>query len=114
MLYNADMDKFSAIADPTRREIIELLAQHGELPATEISQHFSMSAPAVSQHLKVLRQVNLVRVERRAQQRIYRLNPDALQDLEDWARRLTQLWAQRFDALEQVLKSEIGIGDNDE
>ena len=112
MLYNVGMDKFSALADPTRRKIIELLAQHGEMPSTEISEHFNMSAPAVSQHLKVLRQVKLVRVERRAQQRIYRLNPDTLQDLEDWARRMTQLWTDRFDRIEELLKTD--IGDNDE
>ncbi len=107
------MDKFSALADPNRREIIELLAKHGELAASEIGAHFSISAPAVSQHLKVLRQVKLVRVERRAQQRIYRIEPDTLQDLADWAERLTQLWTQRFDGIENILKSEQINGEND-
>jgi DNA-binding transcriptional ArsR family regulator len=55
MLYNAGMDAFSALADPTRRAIVELLAQRGELAAGEIAAHFSISAPAISQHLKVLR-----------------------------------------------------------
>ena len=108
------MDKFSALADPTRRKIIELLAKSGELPATEISDHFSVSAPAISQHLKILRQVKLVRMEKRAQQRIYRLEPDTLQDLEAWARRMTQLWSQRFDGLDQLLKSDKGNGEHDE
>jgi len=107
------MDKFSALADPTRRKIIELLANSGELPATEISDHFSVSAPAISQHLKILRQVKLVRVEKRAQQRIYRIEPDTLQDLGDWARRMTQLWNQRFDGLEKLIKSDKVNGEND-
>jgi DNA-binding transcriptional ArsR family regulator len=116
LLYNGCMDKFSALADPTRRKIIELLAMHGEMPSTEISEHFSISAPAISQHLKVLRQVDWVRVERRAQQRIYRINPGTLQDLEDWTGRMTQLWNQRFDRLDEVLKSgmEKGVEDGQE
>jgi len=100
------MDVFNALADPTRRKIIELLARSGQLSATEIYAQFQVSPPAISQHLKVLREAKLVLVEKRAQQRIYRINPDAMLELEDWARRLTQLWNERFDALDQVLDSE--------
>ena len=100
------MDVFNALADPTRRKIIELLARSGQLSATEIYAQFQVSPPAISQHLKVLREAKLVLVEKRAQQRIYRINPDAMLELEDWARRLTQLWNERFDALDQVLESE--------
>ena len=101
------MDVFSALADPTRRKIIELLADGGQLPAAEIAAHFPISAPAISQHLKVLQQAGLVSVERRAQQRIYRLNPQAMLELEDWARRLRNLWNERFDALEILLEQEM-------
>lgn len=100
------MDIFTALADPTRRKIIELLARYGQLPATEISDHFPVSPQAISQHLKVLRKADLVQVEKRAQQRIYRINPHAMLELEEWARQLRQLWDQRFDALEQVLETE--------
>ena len=100
------MDTFYALAEPTRRKIIELLARYGELFATEISDRFDVSAPAISQHLKVLREAELVTVEKRAQQRIYRLNPQAVDQVEDWARQVTSLWNQRFDALEVVLKQE--------
>ena len=106
MLYNRNMDKFSALADPTRREIIELLAQHGQLSAMEISDQFLISPQAISQHLKILREAGLVDVEKRAQQRIYRVNPDAMLEVEVWARQLRQLWDQRFDALEKVLEKE--------
>lgn len=100
------MDKFQAIADPTRREILELLAQVGELPAMEISEQFTISPQAVSQHLKVLREAQLVRVKKRAQQRIYRVNPQAVLELEEWASQVRQMWNQRFDALGQLLDAE--------
>jgi DNA-binding transcriptional ArsR family regulator len=100
------MDKFTALADPTRRKIIELLARNGQLTATEISDQFTVSPQAISQHLKVLRESELVQVEKRAQQRIYRLNSQAMLELEEWARQLRGLWNQRFDALEKVLEEE--------
>jgi DNA-binding transcriptional ArsR family regulator len=100
------MDSFHALADPTRRKIIEILARKGQLPATEIYEHFDVSPQAVSQHLKVLRQANLVRVEKQAQQRLYQINPAAMLELEDWARQLRQLWNDRFDALEQLIQAE--------
>jgi DNA-binding transcriptional ArsR family regulator len=100
------MDKFQALADPTRRSIIEALASQGELSATEIADRFPISPQAVSQHLKVLREARWVQVEKRAQQRIYRINRQATVELEDWAHRLRMLWTQRFDALEQLIEAE--------
>lgn len=100
------MDKFHALAEPTRRQIVEMLAREGELTAGEIQSRFNVSAPAISQHLKVLREAGLVQVEKRAQQRIYRVNPDSMLELEGWARRVRQLWAGRFDALEALLREE--------
>lgn len=100
------MDKFLALADPTRRKIIEILARDGELSATEIYDHFPVSPQAVSQHLSVLRKAKLVQVEKRAQQRIYHINPNAMLELEEWARQLRQLWSERFDALEKMLERE--------
>jgi DNA-binding transcriptional ArsR family regulator len=100
------MDIFSALADPTRRKIIEMLASHGQLSATEISDQFTTSPQAISQHLKILREAKMVQVEKRGQQRIYRVNPDAMLELEGWASRLTKMWNQRFDAFEEVLEAE--------
>lgn len=100
------MDKFSALADGTRRRIIEILAVGGEMTASEIYDHFEMSAPAVSQHLKALREANLVLVEKRAQQRIYRINPEAMLEVETWSRRWREMWERRFDALEQLIEAE--------
>ncbi len=76
------MDKFTALSDPTRRKIIEMLAHGSALSAREICDQFSVSSPAISQHLKILREANLVRMEKRAQQRIYQLNPEPVIELE--------------------------------
>src|SRR4030042_635625 len=100
------MDIFYALADPTRRKILELLASRGELPAAEIYADFAVSHPAISQHLKVLREANLVRMEKHAQQRIYQINPETMLELEDWSRQLAQQWNQRLDALDELLKVE--------
>lgn len=100
------MDSFSALADPTRRKIIEMLAQRGPLPASAIYAQFPVSAPAISQHLKILLEADLVEIEKHAQQRIYSIHPQAILEVEDWARQMTQLWRRRFDALDQVLEAE--------
>jgi DNA-binding transcriptional ArsR family regulator len=100
------MDVFDALADPTRRKIMELLANNGPLSASDICDQFPVSPPAISQHLKVLREAQLVWVEKQAQQRIYRLNPQAMLELEDWTKRLTRLWSQRFEALDRLLETE--------
>jgi DNA-binding transcriptional ArsR family regulator len=100
------MDMFVALADPTRRNILELLASSGELAATAIYKHFPVSPQAVSQHLKVLREAHLVEVEKRAQKRLYRLNPQTLSQFEAWVQQTKQRWSERFDALDTVLESE--------
>src|SRR5881628_2942421 len=82
---------FYALAEPTRRDIIELLATNGQLSATDISDKFAVSAPAISQHLKVLREANFVLVEKRAQQRMYSINPNAMSEIERWVQRMTKL-----------------------
>jgi uncharacterized protein YndB with AHSA1/START domain/DNA-binding transcriptional ArsR family regulator len=100
------MDIFYALADPTRRKILELLASQGQLSATEIYTNFTASPPAISQHLKVLKAANLVIMEKRAQQRIYRLNPEAMHELEDWSKQLAQQWNKRLDALDKLIERE--------
>lgn len=106
MLYNNDMDMFEALADPTRRHIVELLAANGELAATAIYEQFSVSPQAISQHLKVLREANVVKMEKRAQKHVYRLNPQTLSEFETWVQRTRQRWEERFMALDQVLERE--------
>ncbi len=106
MFYNSHMDMFVALADPTRRTILELLASSGELTATAIYEQFPVSPQAVSQHLKVLREANLVEMEKRAQKHLYRLNPQTLSQFETWVQQLQQRWSERFEALDAVLENE--------
>lgn len=100
------MDMFSAIAEPTRRDILEMLVSQGELPASAIYDKFDVSHPAISQHLKVLRDAELVIVEKHAQQRLYQINPKRLFELDSWIHRMKQQWEQRFDVLDKVLEKE--------
>ena len=100
------MDMFVALADPTRRNILELLANNGELSATAIYEQFPVSPQAVSQHLKVLREAQLVEMEKRAQKRLYRLNPHTLSQFEEWVKQMQQRWNERFEALDTVLEIE--------
>lgn len=96
------MDVFSALAEPTRRSIVELLSRNGSMSSGEIHNRFHVTAPAISQHLKVLREANLVRVEKRAQQRIYSVNPEAIRVLSRWAEQVNR----RFDRLAALLKAD--------
>ncbi|MCB1682616.1 MAG: winged helix-turn-helix transcriptional regulator [Rhodospirillales bacterium] len=100
------MDKFAALADPTRRRIMEMLAARRELAASEISREFSSTPSAISQHLKVLREAELVQMEKRAQQRVYSINTAEIEEMEQWLARMRKFWNDRFDALEALLKAE--------
>jgi len=100
------MDTLSAIAEPNRRKIIQLLAQRGNLTASEIARHFQSSAPAISQHLRVLIETKAVFVTRQAQKRIYSLNPEPLQELSGWLFDLTNQWDQRLNKIDALLGNE--------
>mgnify|MGYP000048847413 CR=1 FL=1 len=93
-------DIFSALADPTRRKIVEMLADHDGSPASDIHKQFQFSPQAVSQHLKILREADLVHVEKKAQQRIYRINTRAMVELEEWVHNMRLRWSSRLDALD--------------
>ena len=99
------MDTFIALADPTRRQIIESLAA-GEASFGTLAEQFEMSRPAVSQHLKVLRESGIVSVRADAQRRIYSLSDDGLKDIDDWLGKVRSYWSQRLDNLEKVLGEE--------
>lgn len=98
-----------ALADPTRRRIVEMLGE-GALAAGEITARFQMSAPAISQHLKALKTAGLVTVEVSRQRRIYRLDPAGLDDLEAWVRQVRGFWNASLGRLEQ----ELAKSDKDE
>lgn len=101
------MDTFTALADPTRRRIIESLAA-GEQSFGDLADKFEMSRPAVSQHLKVLRDAGIVTARADAQRRIYRLNGDSLDEIDAWLGKVREFWNQRLDRLEQLLGETTG------
>src|SRR5688572_22333258 len=99
------MLSLQALADPTRRRIVELLCVR-DRTAGEIVDEFEVSAPAISQHLKILRDAGLVLVRAEGQSRIQSLNPDGLDELQAWLDRTRTLWNRRLDALEAALRAE--------
>ena len=107
------MDTFLALADPTRRRIIESLAA-GESSFGELADQFEISRPAVSQHLKVLRDAGVVTARADAQRRIYRLSDDGLDEVQAWLGKVQAFWTQRLDALEKALIEPDEKGENDE
>lgn len=96
------MQTLSALADPIRRQIVEMLAER-ERDAGELASAFPVSRPAVSRHLRVLRQAGLVQVRPEAQRRVYALDPRPLEDLAQWLDRYRHFWGQRLDALDTEL-----------
>ena len=97
------MRGLEALADPTRRRIVELLAE-GERPAGEIASYFETSRPGISRHLRVLRDHGLVRVREQAQQRLYSLDPAPLAELDAWLGHYRAFWTNRLDALETEVR----------
>lgn len=99
------MQSLAALADPTRRRIVELLAQR-ERTSGELAREFDVSAPAISQHLKVLRESGLVSTRIAGQSRIQSFNPRGLDELDRWLQRTRQFWSQSLDALERELRAD--------
>lgn len=92
------MDTLSALADPTRRRIIETLAIADESVAT-LTSRCRVSQPAMSRHLRVLRECGIVSSHSHGQQRIYSLEQNSLRDIDDWIALVRRTWAQRLDAI---------------
>jgi DNA-binding transcriptional ArsR family regulator len=103
MCYIRGVHAIDALADPTRRRILELLAT-GERSAGELAAEFPTSRPGVSRHLRVLREHGLVSVRAEAQRRLYSLDPAPLAELDAWLARYRSFWAQRLDALDTELR----------
>ena len=94
---------FAALADPTRRAILARLAK-GEATVTELAEPFELSLPGISKHLKMLQKAGLITQGRRAQWRPCKLETDRLKDVSDWIERYRDIWEERFDRLDQVLR----------
>jgi DNA-binding transcriptional ArsR family regulator len=105
-------DVFNAVAEPRRREILDVL-MGGERPVNDLVAQLGLGQPQVSKHLKVLREVGLVDARDDGRFRLYRLNGQALKPIHDWVSSYERTWSERFDALDTVL-DELKEADNDQ
>ena len=96
-------DAFNAVAEPRRRQILDVLAG-GERPVNDLVSTLELSQPLVSKHLRVLRQVGLVDVRDEGRQRIYRLNGHQLKPIHDWVKAFERTWESRFERMDAVLE----------
>jgi DNA-binding transcriptional ArsR family regulator len=97
-------DVFQAIADPTRRAILTLVALHAMTP-NALAEHFDSSRQAVSKHIKILTECNLVKQELSGREIYYQINPKKMKEIADWIEPFQQLWETRFNQLDQVLNN---------
>jgi DNA-binding transcriptional ArsR family regulator len=95
-------DAFNAVAEPRRRQILDLLAS-GEASVNELVERLGLAQPQVSKHLRVLREVGLVEVRDVGRQRMYRLNGRSLKPIHDWVTAYEQLWNERYEQLDVLL-----------
>ncbi|MFS0862550.1 ArsR/SmtB family transcription factor [Fredinandcohnia sp. 179-A 10B2 NHS] len=98
-------DVFQAIADPTRREILRLIADK-ELPISEISSRFPMSRTAISKHLLILSEANLVSSEKVGREKRFRLQPEAFTEIQDWLSYFEQFWHNKLSILKYVAEND--------
>lgn len=104
---NGEMrDVFDAVAHPTRRRLIQLLAEAGELPLHELTPHFPMGRTAVSKHLTILKEAGLVEVRKVGRETRYRLNAAPLQEIHDWVAYYSKFWSSNLMRLRKLLEEE--------
>ena len=96
----ADSDVFNAIAEPRRRAILELVC-HGEHAVNEVVEALEMDQPSVSKHLRVLREVNLLRMRKDGRRHLYSVDPDALSTVRRWVERCERIWEEHLDSIKR-------------
>src|SRR3954466_2578768 len=99
-------DVFNAIAEPRRREIVDLLALGAERDVTELVVELGLPQPTVSKHLGVLRKVGLVAVQKAGQRRLYRLNPKELKPVHDWTQNFERLWTDHLAGIKEAAEEK--------
>ncbi len=97
-------DIFQAIADPTRRGIITLIAVQAMTP-NAIAEHFDMSRQAISKHLRILTECDLVRQEQQGREIYYQLEIDKMKEVDKWMEQFRKIWETRFQQLDQLLST---------
>jgi len=99
-------DVFDAIADPTRRRLIRLIAEAGEIPLHQLTAQFAMGRTAVSKHLTILKEAGLVLDRKVGRETRYRLNASPLQEIQDWVAFYSKFWRSNLQRLNQLLEEE--------
>ena len=97
-------DAFNAIAEPRRRELLDVLAAQGERQVNDLVAATGLAQPQVSKHLRVLREVGAVDVREDGRRRLYRLNGEALKPIHDWVKDYERTWSERFDRMDAVIE----------
>lgn len=98
-------DVFQAIADPTRRDILSLLAAQSMTP-NGIAEHFNTSRQAVSKHIRILTECQLLKQKPSGREIYYRFNPQKLKDVDKWLKPFRALWEDRFNQLDELLRTK--------
>ena len=95
-------DVFQAIADPTRREIIDLLARR-PMNLNAIAGHFDITRPAISNHIRILNECGIIEIEQVGRERVCNIRPDHLKQVSDWIEKYEDLWVRKIDSFEKYL-----------
>jgi len=95
-------DVFQAIADPTRREIINLIA-HNPLNLNSIADNFEVSRPAISQHIKILIECGLINIKKQGRERYCEVQAEPLNEVTGWIENFRKMWSERFDRMDDIL-----------
>ncbi|SMG57725.1 ArsR/SmtB family transcription factor [Paenibacillus aquistagni] len=103
---NPQRNVFDAIADPTRRRLVRLLAETDEMPLHELTAHFQMGRTAVSKHLTILKEAGLVLDRKVGRETRFRLNASPLQEVQDWVAFYSKFWSTNMLRLKQLLEEE--------
>jgi len=98
-------DIFQAIADPTRRKVLELLSKK-ELPISEITSHFSISRTAIVKHLHILSEADLVHGQKKGREKVYYLQPEPLKEVQDWLSYYQQFWTNKLSILQHIVERD--------
>ncbi|MCZ2259766.1 ArsR/SmtB family transcription factor [Sporosarcina sp. G11-34] len=101
-----ERDVYVAIADPTRRKLLQMLANGDELPLYELTAEFQMGRTAVSKHLAILKEADLVTVRKVGRETRYRINAAPLQEVKDWVSFYENFWTERVSQLKNILSEE--------
>ncbi|MCF6409477.1 ArsR/SmtB family transcription factor [Pseudalkalibacillus salsuginis] len=99
-------DVYTAVADPTRRKLLQLLAEADELPLHKLTAQFQMGRTAVSKHLAILKDADLVKERKAGRETRFRLNAEPLKEIEDWVSYYTKFWNERAELLRRLLEEE--------